>query len=153
MTCDDHREPPFRAAKRGRLASRSDIAFLCHPTVGHLNTLLSIGLRMKSEGHSARYFIPGGPDLGVRLRPDILNNVSAGASYEALASKPLPGNVRAHRPVRGRAPHRHRRRPGRAARVTDEGRLGRVPIISSASAWSFERSHWLRGSPSHWRCQ
>lgn len=53
----------------------SDIAFLCHPTVGHLNTLLSMALRMKEDGHRTRFFIPGGPSLGFRLRPDILNNV------------------------------------------------------------------------------
>ena len=53
----------------------SDIAFLCHPTVGHLNTLLSTALRMKEDGHRTRFFIPGGPSLGFRLRPDILNNV------------------------------------------------------------------------------
>ena len=53
----------------------SDIAFLCHPTVGHLNTLLSTALRMKDDGHRTRFFIPGGPALPFRLRPDILNNV------------------------------------------------------------------------------
>jgi MGT family glycosyltransferase len=71
----------------------SDIAFLCHPTVGHLNTLLSIGLRMTSEGHSARYFIPGGPDLGFRLRPDILNNVidvPAAVERQGLPVERLP---------------------------------------------------------------
>jgi MGT family glycosyltransferase len=52
----------------------SSIAFLCHPTVGHLNTLLSMALKMRAEGHSVRFFIPSAPDLGFRLRPDILNN-------------------------------------------------------------------------------
>ncbi len=71
----------------------SEIAFLCHPTVGHLNTLLSIGLRMTSEGHSARYFIPGGPSLGFRLRPDILNNVidvPAAVERQGLTVERLP---------------------------------------------------------------
>jgi len=52
----------------------SQIAFLCHPTVGHLNTLLSMALRMGEEGHSTRFFIPTAPSLPFRLRPDILNN-------------------------------------------------------------------------------
>jgi MGT family glycosyltransferase len=53
----------------------SHIVFLSQPTVGHLNTLLSTGLRMASDGHSVRFMIPAGPSLGFRLRPDILNNV------------------------------------------------------------------------------
>ncbi len=53
----------------------SEIAFLCHPTVGHLNTLLSTALQMQSDGHGVRFLIPGAPSLGFRLRPDILNNV------------------------------------------------------------------------------
>lgn len=76
-----------------RLAAMSDIAFLCHPTVGHLNTLLSIGLQMTSEGHSARYFIPGGPNPGFRLKPDILNNVidvPAAVERQGLAVERLP---------------------------------------------------------------
>jgi MGT family glycosyltransferase len=51
----------------------SQIAFLCHPTVGHLNTLLSLALRMKEDGHSAGFFIPSVP-IKFRLKPDILNN-------------------------------------------------------------------------------
>jgi MGT family glycosyltransferase len=63
----------------------SDIAFLCHPTVGHLNTLLSIALRMRAEGHSVRFLIPSVPSLGFRLRPDILNNaVDVPASVERV---------------------------------------------------------------------
>lgn len=53
----------------------SDIAFLCHPTVGHLNTLLSMALRLSTDGHSARFYIPGKRSPGFRLKPDILNNV------------------------------------------------------------------------------
>jgi MGT family glycosyltransferase len=37
----------------------SDIAFLCQPSVGHLNTLLSMALQMKSEGHRPRFLVPG----------------------------------------------------------------------------------------------
>jgi MGT family glycosyltransferase len=63
----------------------SHIAFLCHPTVGHLNTLLSMALRMIDDGHSVRFFIPTAPSLGFRLRPDILNNaVDVPASVERL---------------------------------------------------------------------
>jgi len=53
----------------------SAIAFLCHPTVGHVNGLLSIARQMGAEGHSPRFLIPGAPPLPFRLRPDVLNNV------------------------------------------------------------------------------
>jgi MGT family glycosyltransferase len=67
----------------------SDIAFLSHPTVGHLNTLLSTGLRMREEGHRTRFFIPGGPSLGFRLKPDILNNVVDVPAMVERAGLPL----------------------------------------------------------------
>ncbi|WNG39724.1 glycosyltransferase family 1 protein [Archangium violaceum] len=67
----------------------SDIAFLCHPTVGHLNTLLSTALRMKEDGHRTRFFIPGGPALPFRLRPDILNNVVDVPAMVERAGLPL----------------------------------------------------------------
>ncbi|OJT21627.1 hypothetical protein BO221_27890 [Archangium sp. Cb G35] len=70
-------------------APMSDIAFLCHPTVGHLNTLLSTALRMKEDGHPTRFFIPGGPSLGFRLRPDILNNVVDVPAMVERAGLPL----------------------------------------------------------------
>lgn len=69
--------------------SMSDIAFLSHPTVGHLNTLLSTGLRMRAEGHRTRFFIPGGPSLGFRLKPDILNNVVDVPAMVERAGLPL----------------------------------------------------------------
>jgi len=67
----------------------SDIAFLCHPTVGHLNTLLATALRMKAEGHRTRFFIPGAPSLGFRLKPDILNNVVDVPAMVERAGLPL----------------------------------------------------------------
>jgi MGT family glycosyltransferase len=68
----------------------SDIAFLCHPTVGHLNTLLSTALKMKVEGnYNPRLFVPGAPSLGFRLRPDILNNVVDVPAMVVRAGLPL----------------------------------------------------------------
>jgi MGT family glycosyltransferase len=67
----------------------SDIAFLSHPTVGHLNTLLSTGLQLRSEGHRPRFFIPGGPALPFRLKPDILNNVVDVPAMVERAGLPL----------------------------------------------------------------
>ncbi len=70
-------------------ALMSEIAFLSHPTVGHLNTLLSTALRMRAEGHRPRFFIPGGPSLGFRLKPDILNNVVDVPAMVERAGLPL----------------------------------------------------------------
>ncbi len=63
----------------------SQVAFFCHPSAGHLNTLLSVALRMKSDGHFVRFLIPAARSLGFRLRPDILNTiVDVPASVERL---------------------------------------------------------------------
>jgi MGT family glycosyltransferase len=35
------------------------ILFLNQPTVGHLNTLLSIAIQMKEDGHDVRFLVPG----------------------------------------------------------------------------------------------
>lgn len=37
----------------------SKILFLNQPTVGHLNTLLSIAIQMKEDGHDVRFLVPG----------------------------------------------------------------------------------------------
>jgi MGT family glycosyltransferase len=67
----------------------SHVAFLCQPTVGHLNTLMSTALRMTADGHTARFFIPSGPRLPFRLRPDILNNVVDVPAMVERAGLPL----------------------------------------------------------------
>jgi len=36
----------------------SRIVFINQPSVGHLNTLLSIAIKMKSDGHDVRFFVP-----------------------------------------------------------------------------------------------
>lgn len=35
----------------------SKILFLSHPTIGHLNTLLSIAIQMKEDGHDVRFLV------------------------------------------------------------------------------------------------
>ena len=37
----------------------NNLLFLCQPTVGHLNTLLSIGLQARADGHAVRFLLPG----------------------------------------------------------------------------------------------
>lgn len=67
----------------------SDVAFLCQPTVGHLNTLLSTALRLAAEGHTPRFLLPAAPALPFRLRPDILNNVVDVPAMVERAGLPL----------------------------------------------------------------
>jgi MGT family glycosyltransferase len=38
----------------------SRVLFLNQPTIGHLNTLLTIALQMKEEGHQVHFLVPGG---------------------------------------------------------------------------------------------
>jgi MGT family glycosyltransferase len=47
----------------------SKIIFLNQPSVGHLNTLLSIASQMKEEGHSVRFLVPGvqGVRTGIQI--------------------------------------------------------------------------------------
>lgn len=33
--------------------------FLTHPTIGHLNTLLTIALKMREDGHQVHFLVPG----------------------------------------------------------------------------------------------
>ncbi len=49
----------------------SQITFLNQPSIGHLNTLLSIANQMKAEGHSTRFLVPGG--RGVKTGIQILD--------------------------------------------------------------------------------
>lgn len=49
----------------------SKIIFLNQPSVGHLNTLLSIACQMKADGHSVRFLVPG--IQGIRTGIQILD--------------------------------------------------------------------------------
>jgi MGT family glycosyltransferase len=53
----------------------SKIIFLNQPSVGHLNTLLSIASQMKGDGHSVRFLVPG--VQGVRTGIQILDTGNA----------------------------------------------------------------------------
>jgi len=53
----------------------SRVAFLCHPTIGHLNTLLSMALRMRAEGHQPRFILPSGSLPRFRWMPEVLKTV------------------------------------------------------------------------------
>jgi len=53
----------------------SKVVFLNQPSVGHLNTLLSIASQMKEEGHSIRFLVPS--VQGVRTGIQVLDTGSA----------------------------------------------------------------------------
>lgn len=53
----------------------SKILFLNQPTVGHLNTLLSIATQMKEDGHSVHFLIPGA--RGIKTNIQILDTAFA----------------------------------------------------------------------------
>ena len=37
----------------------SKVIFLTHPTIGHLNSLLTIALKMRENGHDIQFVVPG----------------------------------------------------------------------------------------------
>jgi hypothetical protein len=37
----------------------SKVLFLTHPTIGHLNSLLTIALKMRENGHDIQFVVPG----------------------------------------------------------------------------------------------
>ncbi len=46
----------------------SKILFLNQPSVGHLNTLLSIAVQMKDDGHDVRFLVPGFPAIKTNIQ-------------------------------------------------------------------------------------
>ncbi|CAN5458246.1 glycosyltransferase [soil metagenome] len=46
----------------------SKILFLNQPSIGHLNTLLTIALQMREDGHSVRFLVPGWDGFKTRIQ-------------------------------------------------------------------------------------
>lgn len=75
----------------------SKVLFLNHPSIGHLNTLLTIALQMKEDGHSPEFLVPGlkGSESTIEilkiatLIPNLIQK--AGLSVEVLSPPLLAG--------------------------------------------------------------
>ncbi len=69
----------------------SKVLFVNQPTMGHLNTLLSIGLQMREDGHEVRYLMPGIKKLRVNLPLAILRMATSLPAY--LSRYDLPVDI------------------------------------------------------------
>jgi MGT family glycosyltransferase len=72
----------------------SKVIFLNQPSVGHLNTLLSIASQMKEEGHSVRFLVPGvdGLRTGIQIF-DTGNTISSKIMQNGLVCDHIPPHL------------------------------------------------------------
>jgi MGT family glycosyltransferase len=75
------------------------LLFLNQPTVGHLNTLLTIAMQMKEDGHTVHFLIPGTDKRIPQLNLSALQTARSiptmiekkGVTFDLLEIRPSPG--------------------------------------------------------------